>query len=675
LNTSRDSTPIENSTNLLLLLCLFIVAYILLLLFFYNRINIFAEAEAEKRITDILYQHRAVRSFVSKIQKPEIYRLKKNKQLYEEYFSPQILSSSFVSRSIMDLVNLQREEAKQPTVYFKVASDNPLNPRNRASPRESEILKQMNAREITKVHEIITKAGEKFLYIALPVDPNTQRCLRCHGDPADAPQEMLEHYDKTSGFGEKTGQIRALISIRAPLVAHMNHAWQVFINFAIVTFIVLFLIYTILYYFIVKDKKRSDLLISANKSLRLTMNELSESKNSIQLLLESINSIFISLDLQLIITRWNRSAVNILGMTEESVLNKNIGNVNLSWDWNKVKSGIERCSKEKRNIILDNISFTRVAGNVGILVITIHPIFDSKRNVTGYLILGEDFTQLKNTQVQLSQSQKLESIGQLAAGLAHEINTPMQYISDNLRFMLESYKEVTELYTNYNKHFELSNFKQPTDELSQKIETQRKEIDIDFLNQEILDALTQSLEGSERVNTIIRSMKNFSQQGTSNMSLTNINKGLEDTVAIYHNTWKYVTKVELDLDPELPLVNCFAGELNQVFLNLLINATQAIEGQKNKQADNQGLVIITSRLNNNVIEIKFKDNGGGIPDDISSKIFDPFFTTKDVGKGTGQGLALAYKTIVEKHHGTIRFESVKGIGTTFIIELSISMQK
>jgi signal transduction histidine kinase len=206
-------------------------------------------------------------------------------------------------------------------------------------------------------------------------------------------------------------------------------------------------------------------------------------------------------------------------------------------------------------------------------------------------------------------------------------------------------------------------------QLLQAMDTIVAEADLEYVTTEIPKALQQSLDGTERVGNIVRAMKDFSHPGTAEKKPIDLNKAIESTVTVARNEWKYVADLVLNLDPTLPPVACLPGELNQVILNLLVNAAHAIGTVAGKAEGAKGTITITTRMQEDWIEIQIADTGTGIPESARDKIFDPFFTTKEVGKGTGQGLAMAHDVIVKKHGGTLTFETEMGKGTTFIIQL------
>ncbi len=274
-------------------------------------------------------------------------------------------------------------------------------------------------------------------------------------------------------------------------------------------------------------------------------------------------------------------------------------------------------------------------------------------------------------EIQLRHAQKLESIGQLAAGVAHEINTPVQYVGDNLRFMEDYFADIKRILTKYNRMLEFAKSEKLTSEIIQDMDKTIANSDISFLLEEIPLAIQQSLEGVRCVTKIVRSMKEFSHPGNQGKTPVELNKIIKSTITISRNEWKYVCDIKTDLDPDLPLISCFPDEFNQAMLNLILNAAHAIGDIVEQDSSKRGVINISTRIEGPDVVVKISDTGGGIPDEIKDRVFDPFFTTKEVGKGTGQGLAIAHSVITEKHGGTIAFESEAGKGTTFILKIPV----
>ncbi|HYW78319.1 MAG TPA: ATP-binding protein, partial [Thermoguttaceae bacterium] len=285
--------------------------------------------------------------------------------------------------------------------------------------------------------------------------------------------------------------------------------------------------------------------------------------------------------------------------------------------------------------------------------------------------LQEEILERKRMELELSQAQKLESIGQLAAGIAHEINTPAQYIGDNTRFLQEAFQEIDHVMEAFHRLLEAARNDTVSDEMVRQLEDLLAAADFDYLTAETPKAIQQSLEGVERVATIVRAMKEFSHPGGEQKERIQLDRAIENTLTISRNEWKYVADVATDFDPSMPAVPCFPSDLNQVILNLVVNAAQAIDEAASQGKTGRGTITVSTRLDGDWAEIRVADTGTGIPEELRTKVFDHFFTTKEVGKGTGQGLTIVYRIVVEKHDGTIRFQTEVGKGTTFIIRLPL----
>jgi two-component system, NtrC family, sensor kinase len=275
-------------------------------------------------------------------------------------------------------------------------------------------------------------------------------------------------------------------------------------------------------------------------------------------------------------------------------------------------------------------------------------------------------------EIQLRHAQKLESIGQLAAGIAHEINTPTQFIGDNTRFLQDSFKDLAGLLQQFQQV--LGSAKAGGVSPEQVAETERlmQKVDLDYLLDEVPKAIEQSLSGVDRISKIVRAMKEFSHPGTDEMTSIDLHHAIESTATVCRNEWKYVAELVTEFDATLPAVPCLPGELNQVILNLIVNAAHAIADRLKADGTEKGTITIGTRRNGDRVEIRIGDTGTGIPEKARDRIFEPFFTTKTVGKGTGQGLAISRSVIVDKHGGTIEFETETGRGTTFIISLPLT---
>ena len=275
-------------------------------------------------------------------------------------------------------------------------------------------------------------------------------------------------------------------------------------------------------------------------------------------------------------------------------------------------------------------------------------------------------------------AQKMESIGQLAAGVAHEMNTPIQYFGDNLHFIRDSFTDMSDLLTSLHEQLNTLSAQSDDDEtraLLKKAEQLWEDADADFLMAEIPHAIAQSLQGCSNLSQIVSAMKEFSHPGSDEKIPAQFNDIIRNTMIISRNEWKYIADLEYNLEEKLPLVLCLPNEIGQLILNLVINACHAIE-EKGLDSSEKGLIrVSTSRIEvdgENWAELRVQDSGMGMPAEIKNRIFEPFFTTKPVGKGTGQGLAIVHNVVVDKHSGQIHVESEQGQGTTFIVKLPMN---
>lgn len=269
---------------------------------------------------------------------------------------------------------------------------------------------------------------------------------------------------------------------------------------------------------------------------------------------------------------------------------------------------------------------------------------------------------------ELAQIQKMESLGTLAGGIAHEINSPVQYVGENLGFLRDSVAGLSQVLSKYRILAETAESEGVLRDEVAEVAATIEATNLEFLRQEMPASIDQSLEGIERISEIVRAIREFSHPGAKEKTAIDINRAIATTLTVANNQTKYVADVETDFDTSLPPVACLPGEFNQAILNLLVNAAHAIE---ETASERKGRITLATRGLGNQVEIRISDTGVGIPDAIRKKIFDPFFTTKEPGKGTGQGLAICHTIITKKHGGTINVESEPGKGTTFIVCLPL----
>ncbi|HEY3330223.1 MAG TPA: PAS domain S-box protein [Capsulimonadaceae bacterium] len=387
-------------------------------------------------------------------------------------------------------------------------------------------------------------------------------------------------------------------------------------------------------------------------------------------ILSSIGSVLICFDEKMDVTTWNSTAEQLFNIPAASVLGKQFAETGITWDWEPLVMGVYECMNTGQTVRLDDLKYTKRDGKDGFLGISVNPLRDDAGTVTGFLLLGTDITKRRLLESQLAQSQKLESIGNLAAGIAHEINTPIQYVGDNTRFLKDAFLDMQKLVEQCNELMATPESDLDVPTILQKLRAVVKAADVDYLVAEIPSAIQQSLEGVDRVAHIVRAMKEFSHPGKEEMTAVDLNRAIESTITVARNEWKYVADVVTDFQDGMVPVNCYPSAFNQVILNIIINAAHAIsdvvEGSEHK-----GTITVATRQLDECAEITISDTGVGMPPEVISRIYDPFYTTKAVGRGTGQGLAISHSVIVDKHKGAIDVSSKVGVGTTFTIRLPL----
>jgi len=322
--------------------------------------------------------------------------------------------------------------------------------------------------------------------------------------------------------------------------------------------------------------------------------------------------------------------------------------------------------------------------------VSIRPIFDNAGQLTHAVSVGADITakreearkkqelqdelvremqERERMTLELQLSQKLESVGRLAAGIAHEINTPIQYVFDSVHFLRSAFTDLNQLLDGWQPA--LDALPDLPERAALRLEIARLiEIhDIDFARTEVPKAFERTFHGIERVSTIVKAMKEFAHPDSGEQSPADLNHALQTTLLVASNEYKYHAKVLTEFS-ELPPVTCNIGGLNQVFLNLLVNAAHAIQDAGKDLAS--GEIKISTALDGDDAVIRISDNGCGVPPEHLSKLYDPFFTTKEVGRGTGQGLAITHSILVDKHGGDIGVKSRVGVGTEFVLRLPVA---
>ncbi len=363
----------------------------------------------------------------------------------------------------------------------------------------------------------------------------------------------------------------------------------------------------------------------------------------------------------------NRTALNLIGIEQrEKLIGRQYGDFLVE----EVQNDYQVFNQLREPGKLDQILRRQDGSELSILKAVTPILMDGKDVIMQTFI---DVTEEKHLAAELQHAQKMEAVGQLAAGIAHEINTPVQFVGDNLHFLEDSCKGFINLCNDYlGLLSKTHNGKKVSDDELKQYDETVSHFDLEFFKEEVPLAITQSLDGVKRIARIVRAMKEFSHPGVTGMSMADINHAIETTVTVARNEWKYAAAMNLELDPELPQIPCLVGEFNQVILNLIINARDSIIDVVGQNSGTKGNITIKTGFDEKYIEIRLTDTGGGIPKNVRDRIFDPFFTTKEVGRGSGQGLPICRHIIVDKHGGKLTYETKTGCGTTFIIKLPIN---
>ena len=388
-----------------------------------------------------------------------------------------------------------------------------------------------------------------------------------------------------------------------------------------------------------------------------------EAKRETDLLISAINSMLIGLNEDNKVNLWNAKSETMFGLSSADAIGRVFTELPINWeDSDKINQNVNAQGKRFEAVFYDQSGQYRIVGMSSFLV-------SDEGDYKGNLVIGTELTENRALESQLQQAQKLESVGQLAAGVAHEINTPMQYIGDNLDYIEKKVGQLTPVMDSLQNIIQLDG--EASAETLSELQAVAKKIKTKNYVDDLLDAITDSRDGVQHVSKIVRAMKEFAHPGQEEKTPVDVNRALESTIAVSTNEWKYVAEIERNFDESNPLVSALPVELNQVFLNILVNAAHAVSDVTEAGASGKGRIIVSTKLLDDAVRISIADSGSGIPDDVKARIFDPFFTTKEVGKGTGQGLSIAHSVIVSKHAGRLLCDSVPGEGTTFTIEIPI----
>jgi signal transduction histidine kinase len=354
------------------------------------------------------------------------------------------------------------------------------------------------------------------------------------------------------------------------------------------------------------------------------------------------------------ITRTNRAFHGLLGIPAGSRITRSLERF-----WPGAMDFLRRCRDARDQRLREEVEWIARDGEHVPLLLSAACQHGDDGELQAVICIGLDMREQRKLELQLRHVQKLESLGQLAAGIAHEINTPMQFVNDNLHFIRDAFTALLPA-------LDVARGSAGEADAGERIKAAMDAADADFLRERVPRAVERSIEGVARVAGIVEAMKRFSHPRTE-LAEVDLNRALADALIVAHNEYRYVADVVTDYG-ELPKVIGNGSDLNQVFLNLLVNAAHAIEARGD---GSRGTITVRTRADGEQVVVSIGDTGTGIPEAIRHRIFDPFFTTKEVGKGSGQGLAIARAVVVDRHQGQLDFETAPGAGTTFHIRLPI----
>lgn len=604
-------------TRLSVTFLLFSVMFVLIVLGIFYACRVLALSQAENNLAAFLLNHRATRDYVEYTQKPEIYRLKKDGRLYQEYFSPKLLSGTYISRNINVLQNESRKSVGLEEIYFKFASPTPRNPVNQADAEELELLEAFDKGKLTEYKETVSVGDETFLYYALPIDRNSAVCMICHGDPADAPQELIDMYGDTAGFHEELGALRALMSVRVPVSQLISKANQTASLLSVFTFFILsgaFLFVHLLFRQAEKQKK-----IALQNSYYL---------NSV--LQSSSDTAIIATDSNYSINYFNKTAERIFNLASGEVLGRNLMDVA-----SQIGLSASEYIEQAVNIVLDRGLFKfRFEFDQKTMETQMSKIAGPDNGCAGFLFMGQDITerivQVKEREAikgRLLKAEKMESIGLLAGGVAHDLNNILSGIINYPELLLLKLPEDSPL--------------RPTIMAIQQSGQRAAAVVADLL------MVARGVASKKEVHDLSQLVNEY------------LGSPEFDKLRMHHEA--VTTTVDLAAGP-LP-VYCSPIHVKKCVMNLVGNALEAIE-ENGKCTISTGTCFfdLQSARKYNLEQgdycfVKVHDDGPGIAGKDIAHIFEPFYSKKKMGRsGTGLGLSVVWNTIKD-HNGAVDVES------------------
>jgi signal transduction histidine kinase len=623
-----------------------LVAFILLLsilsYIYYEKTRQIALENAEVKINELLLNYKAFRSYVSNIQKEEVYRLQQNNKISCDYFMPQLLSSTYSAKAVNELYNQLRQNKKQEEIKIRFASDNPRNLNNKATPDESAILKQFNEGTLSSYKKIIETDKGKSLYYAVPTKRTTKECMRCHYDPKTAPKQMVEVYGDKNGFYEKQGQVRALLSTSYPLTEDLNYANSLFFKLVLVSVIVFGLLFVIVYYFVkrlkIKNSKLQKLNLTLDRKVEFRTKELEKERKYIKSIVDANPNVIVVTSGKDIISA-NKSFFELLGYEDIKKFKKEHKCIcdyfvkldEKEFNDKQLIQGQTWCDYlVEHNENIHHLEMM-INGRKVSYIISAIPLNGSDHT----LLTLSDITELKEKDKKLYEQSKLASMGEMIGNIAHHWRQPLSVISTGATG-LKVHKEFNTLSDQM--------FFETCDLIESNAQYLSKTID-DFRNFIREDRIKKKFQIKESIDNLLK-LTGFS--------------------ATSHHI-----NVEIKIEESIE-VESYPNELAQCFINVFNNAKDALK----LVPEEQRYLLIEAKKLNGKVQIIFSDTGGGIDEKIINSIFEPYFTTKHQSKGTGLGLSMTYKLITEGmggnitvKNGSLKYKGKEYKGAVFTITL------
>lgn len=580
-----------------------------------------------------------VYGIISNDLQPNPYLHSKNRDLTtKEGINLTLINPAYMTRQVHELAG------DNPLFSSHITSLNPLRPENKPDSWERDALLKFQ-QGADDIFSIVTEKDQQYMRGMKPLVVR-EPCLACH---------------KEQGY--RLGDIRGGLSVSIP----MKEIRSLAIDHLITDYLLYLTVWLIGLIGLWFGSRRLDIRLKEQIKMESALHDFKMSLDEID---ESV-MMFDSNNMELFYA--NQGACNLLGMREEKMKGIPLPELIKEDQRYLFYTHLKPLFQQDEESFTVETLFLKPNGEE--VPVEMHISYVVPRlNAERFLLVVRDITERKlsekekdTIQTQLLHAQKLESVGQLAAGIAHEINTPAQYVSANVDFFAESFTDIKEFIDSLKAKAQESQISK------EELENALDDMDWPYLMDEIPSAINQSKDGMGWISSIVLAMKEFSHPGGKNKSKENLNKIIQITTTVCRNEWKYIAKLKTNFDDQLPMVPCMKDELGQVILNLIINASHAIAGKHESYDKTKliGTITITTKIEDGFAVISVNDDGNGIPEKIRNRVFDPFFTTKEVGKGSGQGLAICRDVIETKHDGSLTFTTETGQGTTFYIKLPI----